>query len=47
MAAISWRAAALMIGEKLGNSGPEGYYMMSATDWYMWMMQQLKEKKHE
>ena len=33
---MSWREAALVLGEHLVSVGPDGYYSMSATEWLNW-----------
>lgn len=45
MAAISWRTAALLLGEKLGSAGPDNYYMLTPENWYKWALEQLKKER--
>lgn len=35
---ITWRDAALRIGEEFGFNGPRGYYKMTAEEWIDWAL---------
>lgn len=47
MSEISWRSAALLLGEKIGTAGPEGYYAMQPKEWYRWAVAMLEKEKNK
>ena len=43
---IEWQASALMIGERLADCGPDGYYNFTAYQWLEWADKTLKERRN-
>jgi len=39
---VSWKSAALRIGEELGSLGPQGYYEMTPAEWLSWALVTLR-----
>ncbi len=37
---VTWRSAALRVGEQLAAAGPNGYYDLTPTQWLAWVMAQ-------
>ena len=40
-----WKLSAQMIGEKLADTGPDGYYDMDSVKWYAWASKAVDAKK--
>lgn len=38
---MSWRTAALILGEHLAANGTDGYYAMDASQWLQWATAQI------
>ena len=43
--AIEWQAAALLIGERLSDCGPDGYYDMKPYQWLEYADEALKQRR--
>ena len=44
--AVTWRSAALRIGEELSSTGPEGYYGFGPEQWLEWALDALSAAEH-
>lgn len=42
---LAWQGAALALGEKLADVGPNGYYSMSPAEWMTWCSARIIELK--
>ena len=40
---LSWREAAMMLGESLSSDGPNGYYTFTPNEWLEWALQQVRK----
>lgn len=40
---ITWKTAALMLGERLASVGPNGYYDFTPEEWLEWVLKTLKK----
>jgi len=43
---VAWRNAAIRLGEELSSVGPDGYYDMTAEQWFDWAMEQEPQGKN-
>jgi len=43
---VMWRNAAIRLGEELSSVGPDGYYDMTAEQWFDWAMEQEPRGKN-
>jgi hypothetical protein len=43
---VTWRNAAIRLGEELSSVGPDGYYDMTAKQWLDWAMEQEPRGKN-
>jgi hypothetical protein len=39
---VTWKGAALRLGEELASVGPTGYYAMTPAQWLAWCLAQAK-----
>lgn len=42
---VTWRNAAIRLGEELASVGPNGYYDMTPKQWLEWALKAVKEKR--
>ena len=41
---VTWRNAAIRLGEELASVGPDGYYDMTPERWLEWALEAVKTK---
>ena len=41
---LTWREAALRLGEEFGYTGPDNYYGMKADEWLAWAIPVIRER---
>lgn len=42
---VTWRNAAIRLGEELASVGPDRYYDMTPKQWLDWALKAVKEKR--
>lgn len=42
---VTWRNAAIRLGEELASVGPDHYYDMTPKQWLDWALKAIKEKR--
>ena len=42
---VTWRNAAMRLGEELASVGPDRYYDMTPEQWLEWALKAVKEKR--
>ena len=44
---VTWRNAAIRLGEELASVGPDGYYDMTPEQWLEWALEAVKVKSRD
>jgi hypothetical protein len=44
LVSVSWKHAALRLGEELASVGPDGYYQFTSDEWLRWALAAVRER---